>query len=138
MSECGFSWLLADPFDIVVWRVDSPSGEGGYAERADVIQEWEGVIDGEEYVPEVVRLVLVPIAYAGAESLDEIPAAVALVDSEVGTFDNSTCPACGSSIDYCQGHGELGDPTGAAILAAHGAGDHSRCHPLAVGCGECD
>lgn len=26
------------------------------------------------------------------------------------------CPACGESPDYCQGHGEIGDPEGAAIL----------------------
>lgn len=27
-----------------------------------------------------------------------------------------TCPACGALPDYCQGHGEIGDPEGAAIL----------------------
>lgn len=42
------------------------------------------------------------------------------------------CPACGELIDYCQGHGEIGDPDGAAILAAHDDGDHSRCDP--AGC----
>lgn len=26
------------------------------------------------------------------------------------------CPACGDPIDYCQGHGEIGDPEGYAIL----------------------
>lgn len=39
----------------------------------------------------------------------------------------SLCPACGSPIDYCQGHGELGDPAGYAILQAHDSGDHSQC-----------
>lgn len=28
----------------------------------------------------------------------------------------SVCPACGDPIDYCQGHGEIGDPEGYAIL----------------------
>ena len=28
----------------------------------------------------------------------------------------SVCPACGDFIDYCQGHGEIGDPEGYAIL----------------------
>ena len=28
----------------------------------------------------------------------------------------SVCPACGEPIDYCQGHGEIGDPEGYAIL----------------------
>ena len=44
----------------------------------------------------------------------------------------SLCPACGEPIDYCQGHGEIGDPAGFAILEAHDADDHSDCHP--IGC----
>jgi hypothetical protein len=28
----------------------------------------------------------------------------------------SRCPACGDFIDYCQGHGEIGDPEGYAII----------------------
>lgn len=39
------------------------------------------------------------------------------------------CPACGSPIDFCQGHGEIGDPAGFALLAAHDDGDHTGCHP---------
>lgn len=46
----------------------------------------------------------------------------------------SRCPACGDVIDYCQGHGEIGDPAGRAILDAHDDGDHSGCHP--EGCDE--
>lgn len=46
----------------------------------------------------------------------------------------SLCPACGSVIDYCQGHGEIGDPVGAAIIKAHGEGDHGGCWQHA---GEC-
>jgi hypothetical protein len=41
----------------------------------------------------------------------------------------ATCPACGEPIDYCGGHGEIGDPVGSAILVAHDAGDHDDCHP---------
>jgi hypothetical protein len=41
--------------------------------------------------------------------------------------DESACPACGDTISYCQGHGEIGDPAGHAILAAHDEGDHSGC-----------
>ncbi len=44
------------------------------------------------------------------------------------------CPACGDRIDYCQGHGEIGDPAGYAILEAHDDGDHAKCHPN--GCDE--
>ena len=43
--------------------------------------------------------------------------------------DYGCCPACGDPIDYCQGHGEIGDPAGFAILMAHDDGDHSGCHP---------
>jgi len=38
------------------------------------------------------------------------------------------CPACGDPIDYCQGHGEIGDPEGFAALELHDLGNHSRCH----------
>lgn len=41
----------------------------------------------------------------------------------------SLCPACGQPIDYCQGHGEIGDPAGFAILAAHDNDTHADCHP---------
>lgn len=45
----------------------------------------------------------------------------------------SRCPACGSVIDYCQGHGEIGDPVGWAILVSHyDFNDHDSCHP--AGC----
>ena len=37
------------------------------------------------------------------------------------------CVACGEFIDYCQGHGELGDPVGFATLLAHDDGEHSAC-----------
>lgn len=46
------------------------------------------------------------------------------------------CPACGEPIDYCQGHGEIGDPVGARILVQHDDGDHSDCDP--EGCDEVD
>jgi hypothetical protein len=51
-----------------------------------------------------------------------------------GAFDSRgpACPACGDPIDYCQGHGEIGDPAGFAILAAHDDDDHSGCNP--AGC----
>lgn len=42
----------------------------------------------------------------------------------------ASCPACGDPIDYCQGHGPIGDPVGAAILEAHDNDDHSTCHPV--------
>lgn len=37
------------------------------------------------------------------------------------------CPACGEPIDYCQGHGEIGDPEGFRVLQRHDLGDHSGC-----------
>lgn len=41
----------------------------------------------------------------------------------------SLCVACGTVIDYCQGHGTIGDPEGRAILDAHDNDDHTTCHP---------
>jgi hypothetical protein len=49
-------------------------------------------------------------------------------------FYVAACPACGDPMDYCQGHGEIGDPYGHGILRDHDNDDHSRCHPL--GCDE--
>jgi len=46
----------------------------------------------------------------------------------------SSCPACGYPIDYCQGHGEVGDPVGFAVLTAHDDGNHEDCDP--EGCDE--
>lgn len=44
--------------------------------------------------------------------------------------DYPGCPACGEPIDYCQGHGEIGDPEGHAVLVAHEEGQHALCNPL--------
>ena len=41
------------------------------------------------------------------------------------------CPACGDHIDYCQGHGPMGDPQGYAVIRLHDDGVHSMCHRLA-------
>lgn len=49
--------------------------------------------------------------------------------------DVARCPACGEFVDYCQGHGEIGDPAGALVLAMHDAGDHAQC--VRDGNGEC-
>lgn len=40
-----------------------------------------------------------------------------------------TCPACGEPVDYCPGHGEVGDTYGATVLLAHDLGEHATCHP---------
>lgn len=48
------------------------------------------------------------------------------------TDDDPRCPACCEPIDYCQGHGEVGDPIGFRILMRHDDDDHSMCQ--AKGC----
>lgn len=40
------------------------------------------------------------------------------------------CPACGEPIDYCQGHGPIGDPFGYSVLQAHDNGRHTLCVTL--------
>jgi hypothetical protein len=63
-----------------------------------------------------------------------------VVDRQGGQFTGddeehvSRCPACGDLIDYCQGHGMLGDSIGATILHLHDEGHHENCHP--AGCDE--
>lgn len=52
----------------------------------------------------------------------------AYVAHDAAEYAESYCPACGEPIDYCQGHGEMGDPDGAAILAAHDDGYHASCN----------
>lgn len=44
------------------------------------------------------------------------------------------CPACGDPIDYCLGHGEIGDPYGWSLLQLHDQGNHAHCSPM--GCDE--
>lgn len=39
------------------------------------------------------------------------------------------CVACGNPIDYCPGHGLIGDPIMALVLERHSNGDHCACHP---------
>jgi hypothetical protein len=64
----------------------------------------------------------------------ELPAGFQDADIELREMQDeaaamSWCPACGDPIDYCSGHGEIGDPVGFAILQKHDAGQHGSCHP---------
>lgn len=58
-----------------------------------------------------------------------LPNFPALDDNLDDNEEYTCCPACGSPIDYCQGHGEIGDPAGHAVLVAHDNDDHTQCHP---------
>lgn len=55
-------------------------------------------------------------------------------DDSLRIFDDMTydarCPACGDVIDYCRGHGEIGDLSGFLALQAHDNDDHSQCSPM--------
>lgn len=42
--------------------------------------------------------------------------------------DFCACPACGELIEFCQGHGEIGDYQGFLISQQHDNGDHSNCN----------
>lgn len=48
----------------------------------------------------IIQRVFVNIV--GGEKMDEYP--------------NDECPACLDPMDYCQGHGEISDPEGFAVL----------------------
>jgi hypothetical protein len=73
-------------------------------------------------------------APATVQGYDEHNGPWSLCDECNGETDVARCPACGDVIDYCQGHGEIGDPMGHATLAAHDDGQHDGCHP--DGCDE--
>lgn len=53
------------------------------------------------------------------------------LDDEDRDDPGPRCVACGDPIEYCSGHGEIGDPVGFEILRAHDDGDHRRCDPVA-------
>lgn len=72
-----------------------------------------------------------------AEELKDLPDVhLAKLCDDLSAIDDSfpaapedCCPACGDAPDYCQGHGEIGDPLGYAILQQHEEGNHKACHP---------
>lgn len=109
-NQPGFGWAIreAGEFQVVV---------GAYSKDADAPET--GLPSEESVTCESCHTVHDPF-----EECDEY---------EEDVYEPG-CPACGDPIDYCQGHGEIGDPAGFAILAAHDDGDHSGCHP--DGCDE--
>ena len=52
---------------------------------------------------------------------------VAVDDDLLAYAGEYRCPACGDPSDYCQGHGEIGDPVGFEVLKRHDNDDHDRC-----------
>lgn len=76
----------------------------------------------------------------------EVPAGFQDADIEMREWEQaaelmevcSICPACGEVIDYCQGHGQIGDPEGFNVIEHHDAGLHNLCHANAKANGMCD
>lgn len=52
---------------------------------------------------------------------------VQLIDHDTVEDEYPRCVACGATMDFCPGHGEIGDPIGNAILKAHDNEDHTMC-----------
>ncbi|QGH79325.1 hypothetical protein KNU78_gp82 [Gordonia phage Sukkupi] len=67
-----------------------------------------------------------------ARIVGELRAIADYMREYVDPFAPDRCVVCGDVVDYCQGHGSIGDPDGAAVLRAHDDEDHTRCHP--AGC----
>lgn len=58
----------------------------------------------------------------GAGKAGEIlTAAAKLYGCDYLAAEFNECVVCGETFDYCQGHGEIGDPAGFAILQQHAA-----------------
>lgn len=88
-----------------------------------------------DYVREVrPELVDEPATLAELEAARERAAAnlAELFGDGEAADDVERCPVCGDPADYCQGHGETGDPRGWRKVIAHDHGDHTECHP--AGC----
>lgn len=45
----------------------------------------------------------------------------------VECYPDLICPSCGEREEWCQGHGQIGDPVGYRIALAHDRGWHGRC-----------
>ncbi|QFP97764.1 hypothetical protein KNU79_gp82 [Gordonia phage NadineRae] len=93
--------------------------------------------DGTPYVDVFRRSVTFPGHWEtrdgemfAADTSDALRVVVGARDADV--FAPDRCVVCGEVVDYCQGHGSIGDPDGAAVLRAHDDGDHDGCHP--AGC----
>lgn len=69
-----------------------------------------------------------------AELSHPTPVLPYLFDADGWDGWDARCPACADPIDFCQGHGPIGDPIGARILDQHDSGDHADCDPR--GCDE--
>ncbi|QAU07324.1 hypothetical protein SEA_NOSILAM_83 [Gordonia phage NosilaM] len=117
-----------------------PAGHDGdhAVESVEITRQYS---DGTKYVETFTRSATGEYTTAAGEIVDAtdadtLRAAVESIDAHYGADveTDPRCVACGEPIDYCQGHGEIGDPVGAAILDAHDDGDHNNCHPL--GCDE--
>ena len=39
--------------------------------------------------------------------------------ADTDSFGIDECPVCEDPLDYCQGHGEIGDPRGYALLQSY-------------------
>lgn len=72
------------------------------------------VYDGRQTIGYDVILDLCQDEHDGMGGADYLDALL----GQHGAVFIEPCPVCGEPIDYCQGHGEIGDPEGRAILDA--------------------
>lgn len=135
-------------FDILTeWAREALSEyiDNGLIYTADILELWDGSTNENVYhagpADDIMQLVTQSVyfqleedwAEAVFDGADEWLTTVTCKADRAEALDVLTgegepqCPACGADIQYCQGHGEIGDPYGAAILAKHDDGDHSTC-----------
>jgi len=110
-------------------------GQGQYA-------EWNGSLMVEFYFDrDGVREMPYPMTIGGQFTTDNPPTQLQALNQimefvapdQYGEYfaELGPCPACGDHVDYCQGHGPMGDPQNYAVIRLHEDGVHSMCHPLA-------
>lgn len=89
------------------------------------------LIDGQQLTPDGYNYVADALAsFVESESRDGNASVLsAWLDMFPEAIDG--CPSCGNAIDYCPGHGEIGDPYGNETLRLHDDDIHNVCSPYA-------
>lgn len=127
------AFVVVDDYELSeLGLLDTPEPTADVPADYDPEQTYADALD---YVREVrPELVDEPATLAELEAARERAAAnlAELFGDGEAADDVERCPVCGDPADYCQGHGETGDPRGWRKMIAHDHGDHTECH--SAGC----
>lgn len=109
-----------------LWAPDLNDGEVWTAGR----RRWE-LLDGYSAQQGYNGPIMHSSEYIGGRMAEDILATPGIYVAVVSYVSVDNCPACGEPADYCQGHGEVDDPDGHAVLVQHDLDDHRDCLSIA-------